>query len=87
MLLDVIKTADMDINSISAELLAFLKDQEPVYKDNEGLEEHLYNPDLIWEKVQEWSVPYVNENIRTEFAEIKEICETNECSYFRIIYK
>ena len=84
MLIDVIKIADIDKDSISAELLSVLNDHSPVYVDDE-LKEHLYNPDLIWENIDEWSVPYVDENIRNEFCKIKEVCDTNECSYFRLI--
>lgn len=81
MLIDVIRIADIDETQLSDILLYFIGLQDYVFRDTENLEEHLYNPDLIWEQIDNWS----RDDIKEEFSRLKEVCDTNECSYFRLI--
>ena len=85
---NILKIADIDSASLCRVFVKFITEEiHPSYKDEE-LKEHIYNIDTVLENQQEgedngFPCPPM---YMKQLIEIKELCDTNECGYFRIIF-
>lgn len=79
---NILKIADMKSSLFDENFIKFIQTEtESTYKDR-VLNEHIYNVDTITDDMQErWIFKHLG-----IFARIKNHCDANDCSYFRIVF-
>ncbi len=79
----ICRIAEISDKDISIELLKILQDGCCQYEDKK-LNEDLYNPeDLMFDERFEGLFP---NSVQDELKTISNLCEDNNCYYFRIVY-
>jgi len=81
---NILKIGDIENSELSTELLNFLQTEvQHTYTDN-VLKEHIYNIDDILDGIEGGGyTPSVT--VESQLNELKTLCDSNDCGYFRII--
>lgn len=84
---NILKVADIESNQLPPVFIKWLnKEITPIYNDNEGLKEHLFNIDTIIENQAESEGDDSRQYIWDILHQIETTLRSGDCSYFRIIY-